>query len=319
VLIPRAKEIEQNITVGDVASLQFVIPHLQAIAEHYLSLVEDENNVILPFLGIGRYYYGQGFYSLAEHWYEKCLQATKNRLGKEHPNFAQCLNNLALVHSVQGKYGKAELGFRKAIELFTPYSKQHQNQENHLIQASFINNLGQLYQAQRKYTEAESLHSQALNIRKCQLGEEKFDVAQSLNNLAEVYRAQGKYKEAEPLYNQAIEISELDEENLDVATFINNLALLYHAQGWYKKAESKFFKALEILKRMLVQDHPRIASCLSNIAGLYYTQGQYEKAEPLYRQALEIFDRALGSDHPNTINCRENLEIMRSERGESEI
>ena len=46
---------------------------------------------------------------------------------------------------------------------------------------------------QGKYDDAESLHKQALIIRRKVFGEEHPDAAESLNNLAEVYRAQVRF------------------------------------------------------------------------------------------------------------------------------
>ncbi len=71
-----------------------------------------------------------------------------------------------------------------------------------------MNNLAGLYVSQLRYQEAESLHKQALQMRKKLLGEEHHDVANSLNNLAELYHSQERYEEAEPLYLQALSVAE---------------------------------------------------------------------------------------------------------------
>ena len=53
--------------------------------------------------------------------------------------------------------------------------------------------MGDFFDFQGKYDDAESLHKQALTVRRKVFGEEHPDVAQSLNNLAEVYRAQVRF------------------------------------------------------------------------------------------------------------------------------
>jgi len=80
--------------------------------------------------------------------------------------------------------------------------------------------LGELYRAQGKYSEAESLHKRFLEMREKTLGPDHPYVANSLNNLAAVYEAQGKYAEAEPLYKRALKIDEkaLGPDHPDVAT-----------------------------------------------------------------------------------------------------
>ncbi|MDF5726005.1 MAG: tetratricopeptide repeat protein [Rhizonema sp. PD37] len=74
--------------------------------------------------------------------------------------------------------------------------------------ASSLNNLAYLYNSHGKYSEAEPLLVEALELRKRLLGEDHPDVATSLNNLASLYKSQGLYSEAEPLYLQALEIRE---------------------------------------------------------------------------------------------------------------
>ena len=53
-------------------------------------------------------YCSQGKYSKAEPLYLKCLQITKTKLGEDHPEVINCVNNLAGLYRAQGKYDKAE-------------------------------------------------------------------------------------------------------------------------------------------------------------------------------------------------------------------
>jgi tetratricopeptide (TPR) repeat protein len=73
--------------------------------------------------------------------------------------------------------------------------------------ATSLNNLAHLYESQGRYTEAEPLYLEALDLRKRLLGDNHPDVATSLNNLAALYCYQGRYTEAEPLYLEAIKIA----------------------------------------------------------------------------------------------------------------
>ena len=78
--------------------------------------------------------------------------------------------------------------------------------DNHPHVATSLNNLAALYYSQGRYTEAEPLYLEALDLYKRLLGDNHPDVAQSLNNLAYLYNSQGRYTEAEPLYLEAINI-----------------------------------------------------------------------------------------------------------------
>jgi len=352
VLIARAKDIDPDITIQEVANLQFVIPHLQTVAEHYLSLVADED-IYWAFQGVGAYYYGQGLYFLAEPWLENCLQATRGHLGNEHLDVAQSLNNLGLLYRSQGRYEAAEPLYTQALEM-----RQRLLEEDHPHVAQSLNNLGLLYRSQGRYEAAEPLYTRALALYKRRLGDDHPHVATSLDNLAYLYSVQGRYEEAELLHTQALEMRQrlLEEDHPHVATSLNNLAILYYSQRRYEDAELFYKHALEMTQRRLGEDHPHVATCLNNLAMLYSSQGRYEETEPLYTQALamrqrllgddhpavanavnnlatlyftqgrypeaellytkalEIYDRALGTNHPNTITVRENLEYMRSQK-----
>ena len=60
-----------------------------------------------------------------------------------------------------------------------------------------VNNLGVLYQAQGRYSEAEPLYKRALAASERVLGPEHPDTLRSVNNLGVLYQAQGRYSEAE--------------------------------------------------------------------------------------------------------------------------
>ena len=61
---------------------------------------------------------------------------------------------------------------------------------------------------QKKYTQSESLHQYALELRQQCLGEEHLDTAESLQGLADLYRDWGKYEEAASLYRHSLTIRE---------------------------------------------------------------------------------------------------------------
>ncbi|VEP14583.1 NB-ARC domain protein [Hyella patelloides LEGE 07179] len=311
-----AKFIEIGRTIPEATTLEFInsvknaIPHLTEVAENHLDAVSDEN-LIWAFIGLARFYNGQGLYTLAEPWFQQYVEVVKSHFGENHRNYAESLNNLALLYKSQEKYEEAELLYTQAKELCKRILG-----ENHPHTATSLNNLAGLYYSQGKYEEAEPLLIQALELRKRILGEDHPDYAQSLNNLALLYNAQGKYEEAEPLLIQALELIKciLGEDHPHYATSLNNLALLYSNQGKYEKAKPLYIQALELTKRILGEDHPDYARSLHNLASLYSNQGRYDQAEPLFIQALEIAEQVLGSDHPKTEMIRlitENFILLR--------
>jgi len=302
-MVTAAQQIPETPTKDDIFIATPMIPHLAEAATTQKDWLSDEDLIGL-FVGLGRFYQGQGLYKQALPWRKQCLSVTRERLGDDHPHVATSLNNLALLYKSQGRYGEAEPLFLQTLEL----SKRLLG-DDHPDVATSLNNLALLYSSQGRYSEAEPLFLQTLELRKRLLGDDHPYVASSLHNLALLYKSQGRYGEAEPLFLQTLELRKrrLGDDHSSVASSLHNLALLYSSQGRYSEAEPLYLQALELRKRLLGDDHPDVATSLHNLAGLYKLQGKYSEAEPLYLQALELRKRLLGDDHPDVATSLHNL------------
>ena len=352
-MVAVAKKIPDIPTLEIIAAFTPTIPHLAEAATVLTDWLRDEDLLWL-FLGLGRFYYGQGIYDQAEPWYKKSLEITRSRLGEEHPDVADSLNNLALLYYSMGRYQEAEPLIVQALEmrmqllgqnhpdvatslnnlavLYQLMGRYHQAEplyqkalemtkqllgQNHPSVAQTLNNLANLYYSMGRYQKAEPLFVQALEIRKQLLGQDHPSVAQTLNNLAFLYNAQGRYDQAEPLYQQALELlkQQLGQNHPDVANSLNNLAILYKSMGHYQQAEPLLQQALEIRKQLLGQNHPDVASSLNSLALLYKSMGRYDQAEPIYQQALELFKQQLGQNHPDLATSLNNLGTLYDSMG----
>ena len=302
------KETRQDLTLKSINDLTPFIPHLTEVVTIYEDYLKDED-LIWPFVELGRFYQGQGAYAQALPWREKCISAAEKRFGEEHSDVAQSLNNLAELYHEQGRYEDAEPLYLKALEM-----REKLLGEEHPDVAESLNNLALLYNNQERYEDAESYYLKALEMRKKLLEEEHPDIAISLNNLALLYHSQNGYEKAEPLYLEALQIGEktLGKEHLAIARRLNNLARLYNDQGRYEKAETLHLRALEMRKKLLGEEHPDVAQSLNNLAKLYHDQGRYKDAEPLYQQALKIYKKKLGENHRRTINCQKNYQLLKT-------
>ena len=208
---------------------------------------------------------------------QELIRQTEQQTGDKSPSLATLYARMGQIYGRRLDEGESQ-DYQKEQALAIEYcckAIELQKELNLEIDlAASLNNLALLYNSQGRYSEAEPLYLQALELRKHLLGEDHPDVATSLNNLAGLYYSQGRYDQAEPLLVQALELS----------------------------------------KRLLGENHPYVATNLNNLAGLYDSQGRYAEAERLYLRALEILERVVGDDHPSTITIRENLAILRQER-----
>ncbi len=115
-MVAAAQSIFQTSTQIEIAKASLVIPHLAEAATVDRDWLSNED-LIWPFVGLGRFYQGQGAYEQALLWYEQCLSTAKERLGEEHPDVAQSLNKLAELYRSTERYAEAELLDQQALSM----------------------------------------------------------------------------------------------------------------------------------------------------------------------------------------------------------
>ena len=261
-------------------------------------------------------YEERGQYKEAESLCERALIIQEQVLGRDHPEVAKSLNDLALLYLARKKYEQAEPLCRRALEI-----QEQALGSQHPDVAVTLNNLAMLYFLQGNYEQVESLYQRALFIFEHTLEPTHLYNATTLNNLAKLYTAQSRYTEAELLMQQALASREqaLGPDHPDIANSLNNLAMLYAMQGRYGEAESLYQRALMIRERSLGPNHEGIAANLLDLARLFLAQNRYEEAEPLYRRALAIFEQIWVPDHPD-LAClsREYADLVRKVDREGE-
>jgi tetratricopeptide (TPR) repeat protein len=135
-----------------------------------------------------------------------------------------------------------------------------------------------------KLSEAESLHREALAIRRKVFGEEHVEVASSLDNLALTLRAAGRLEEAETLERQALAMRRKllgGEENLAVAGSFNNLGMILQDREQLAEAESAFRDSLRLESKILGADHPSIGIIRQHLIDVLKREHKVGEADAL--------------------------------------
>ncbi|MEA5512993.1 NB-ARC domain-containing protein, partial [Nodularia sp. UHCC 0506] len=78
VMVAVATQIPHTPTLEEINAVSLAIPHLAEVVNHLIQYVSDED-LAWPFVSLGRFYEGQGLYTLAEPWYEQCLSTAQDR------------------------------------------------------------------------------------------------------------------------------------------------------------------------------------------------------------------------------------------------
>ncbi|MFN6540077.1 MAG: tetratricopeptide repeat protein [Nostoc sp. EkiNYC01] len=235
-MITVAQILPDSATSEQIESIRDVVPHLEDLGNCLIAEIEQakkaqiislasvpSDRAIWIFVGIGRFYEGQGLYQLAEPWYEKCVNVCQFLFAGDHPNVATSLNNLAFLYKSQGRYSDAEPLYVEALAMTKRlFAGDHPNV------ATSLNNLAGLYDSQGRYSDAEPLYVEALAMRKRLFAGDHPNVTTSLNNLAFLYYSQGRYSDAEPLYSDALAMCQrvLGVNHPTTATIRENLAIL---------------------------------------------------------------------------------------------
>ncbi|MEO1427801.1 MAG: tetratricopeptide repeat protein [Cyanobacteria bacterium J06633_8] len=304
-IISVGKKLTEEPTVAKIEIFKHNIPHLELVVTELLDYIQDED-LISPFISLGKFYQFQGEYESAISLLEAGLIAAKDKLGTEHPGVATIFDNLANIFSIQGDYHQAEKIYQQALKI------RQKLQDKNIVDISVsLINLAQIYKLQERYGDAETFFRVALAQRKNRLGEKHLDVATTINDIGTVLVVQKRYYEAESLLIEALEIRKQlsGDRSLQVADSFNDLGQLYYCQERYDKAEQLLAEALEIQKKLLGSEHSHVVSSLNNLATVYQSQEFYQQAKALYAEAMEISETVLGEEHPKTQAISNNLKL----------
>jgi serine/threonine protein kinase/tetratricopeptide (TPR) repeat protein len=172
------------------------------------------------------------------------------------------------------------------------------------VQAQMMNVMGGVYDNLGLYPQAQSLFTDAVQIRRRVLGPENPETLRSMNRMSGVLREQGHYPEAEKLERDTLDIQRrvVGSEHPDTLASISQLAAILYYEGRYTEAEKLGQQALESKRRILGPEHPETLWSMVILASIFFDEGRLPDAEKLYHDALEVRRRTLGPDHPDTLS-----------------
>ncbi len=233
----------------------------------------------------GIYLHDRGRYSEAEPLLIRAHSIMSEALGAEHTDTIKCLQNLAGLYVIQGKYERAATLRQQALA----------NYENTLKiayrgypSARSLFNLGILYKDNGKFEQAEPLLIRAHSIMSEALGAEHPDTIKCLQYLADLYVIQGKYEQAIDFYQQVIatQKKQLGAEHPNIARSLQDLAFhglarLKQDQEQYEQAEALYQRALSIRKQLLGSKHHLTQDTIKDYAEFLQSMGRDAEAEAL--------------------------------------
>lgn len=179
--------------------------------------------------------------------------------------------------------------------------------------ARVLTTLGTTYHALGEYTKGRELLTEALAIRRAELGPEAPATLAAMHDLGLVLADGGHEDEAEVLLRQTLELrtATLGADHPDTLTSLIGYSRVVSLLGENRRAEEIARQALEGRRLVLGENHPDTLSAMkdlakvltllerweeaiglleamSRLASMLSHQHDYAEAETLYRRALEI-------------------------------
>ena len=220
--------------------------------------------------GLANLYHLMDKHTHAHRIYERLLKFYRATLGDDHPDVAEILHNLALIHRDQKEYDLSEKLFQESIKI-----RKAKFGERHPSLANSFNSLAALYSESGKAGSAKDLYEASLAIQNQIFGLDSRDSAMTLDNLGLLHRKLGDLVQAEQRLREGLKIRQarLPEIHPDLALSYNHLALVHAAQGRLEDAGQAFDKDRRIVRQYVT----RVLPMLNSKQQLRYLKFQEER------------------------------------------
>ena len=119
-MVAQSTKMPETPTQNNINTFELSISHIMEVANclnEYLVESPITLEIFWIYTCVAKFYQGQGLYDLAIPWSKKCVEQIKKRLGEQHPQVANSLNNLAVIYQLQGRYQEAESLYLQKLEL----------------------------------------------------------------------------------------------------------------------------------------------------------------------------------------------------------
>jgi len=198
---------------------------------------------------------------------QKAREIRKKTRGEKTPQYAESLNNLALMYQNVGDYARAESLCRQAMEIWKEVLG-----EKDPDYAAGLNNLALLYHSMGDYVRAEPLFRQALDINP--------NDANAHFNLGVVLHQQGKHQATVTCWRQALRL----QPNHPVILVRTAWVLATSPEASVRNGA----EAIALAERALQFSRGETPEMLNVLAAAYAEAGRFSDATETAKRALAM-------------------------------
>lgn len=248
----------------------------------------------------------------AEPLLHRALQTTRDRLGDRHPETADRLVNVAMLHHRRGDLDQAEILLRQAVAAYREASEADGRG-----MAIALGTLGFLL-GDRDVEDQEGigLLREALEILDREFGEDDPEAAALLNQLAVLLKRAGRLEEAEPIQLRSVALNEKlfgkDSQRVGIALF--NMARIREQLGRLGPAEEDFRRALTLIDRWFEDAPSTRIIAVTAFVDFLLAQGRNTEAALELQKAHQIAVREWGREGDEAMRLAARLQEV-VERG----
>lgn len=194
----------------------------------------------------------------------------------------------------QRDFIKAEAELKTALKLAETRDTQDPKVTRSIV------GLGMIYDAQRRFDEAQQQFERALHLTENTHGADHPDLIMPLNYLGALHGIQHHFPIALLNFERALKIQErnLGPTQSLTSKHIKYVAALHASRAQYQEAEAFLSRVLELQKPSSVQTDKTTADYLDNYNRLHTAQEEYNKAKPY----LDEFDPVDGGQLPQNLD-----------------
>ena len=236
--------------------------------------------------------------------FQNAKRVMENTIGKDHPDYAHCLNNYGAVCFRAGDVDLAEKLIMEGMKVRENYFGKKSMDYHHSL-----NNLGNLYTSQFDFIKGEKLYLEAGKILE-DLGKTKTgQYAWILNNLGNNYIKMGDFSRGETylLSSLSLKAELFGTSNFDYLTTLQNITALYLDYFFPDKALVYFkeaFSKIDTSDENIAHEHFWL---LNNYGNYFYDIKEYEKGRQIHEKVLRIREKSFGMIHPDCAVSLSNL------------
>ncbi|EEC47720.1 predicted protein [Phaeodactylum tricornutum CCAP 1055/1] len=281
------------------------------VMTEYMSRDQARQSVVPILHGIGYTRYRNGDFEKAIETFQEALVFSWEDGDRRH--LAATLNCLGVLY-----FHLPEAKPKRSMEFLTRALTLQRNIPGELVAiATTLNNLGRVYYMEKRYKEALSVYSEALNIRRNSLGAENLDVAATVYNTGQTFQQLKEMDTAIYYYKDFLRIAipKLGREHRDVCTILKCMAQIFHKKRDFPRALSLYHEVLSGY-RSSMGEHAEVASIMNKIGNLHYEAGDFDSAIDMYLQGLYMEREVLADAHPNIAVTLSNIGQIFKQRGE---